>query len=518
MAGAGFVLWFTGLSGSGKSTLTAIVAAELRRRGVHVEPLDGDEIRKNLSKGLGFSKEDRDANIRRLGFVAKLIARSGGCAITAAISPYREVRDEVRRGAPRFCEVFCDCPVEVLAERDPKGLYKKALRGEIKNFTGVDDPYEAPLSPELHLHTYREAPELSAQRVLTRLEELGFVPRAGALALEGDVPALIPPHGGELQERLLVGDEADAELERARALAAITLGRDEEGWLAGLASGALSPLSGFMGEKDYLRVTRAERLERGLFWPVPVVLRVPAGAAVPAAGTSIALASGDGRLLGTLAVTEIWQLLQAGESATCLAGDVKVFAWPSWFEARVTARALRARLESRGQRRVTALASSGIPSMADEYLARAALELSDALLVLPLESRAAVPLAVRARCWQRLADGYFAEGRVEVAAAALPSEPGSEAWAALLAVMAQNLGAERLVLPQAMLRHSSFGAKELQIELCAHELPHFSARLRGYTTSHSGPSVDGSPLHFDNAAAALQHPDHFRPEVLEGLR
>src|SRR5689334_24733741 len=140
----GFVVWFTGMSGAGKSTLAAMLAAELTRRGVHVESLDGDVVRTYLSKGLGFSREDRDTNIRRLGFVAKLVARSGACAITAAISPYRITRDEVRRSFPRFCEVYCDCPLEVLAERDPKGLYRRAMRGEIKNFTGVDDPYEGP--------------------------------------------------------------------------------------------------------------------------------------------------------------------------------------------------------------------------------------------------------------------------------------------------------------------------------------------------------------------------------------
>src|SRR5215208_3361 len=134
----GFIVWFTGLSGSGKSTLAAMLSAELRSRGVHVETLDGDEVRTHLSKGLGFSKEDRDTNIRRIGFVAKLIARSGSCAITAAISPYGEIRDEQRRAAGgRFCEVFCSCPIDALAARDAKGLYKKALAGEIKNFTGV---------------------------------------------------------------------------------------------------------------------------------------------------------------------------------------------------------------------------------------------------------------------------------------------------------------------------------------------------------------------------------------------
>src|SRR5947208_12964282 len=149
MSQRGFVVWFTGLSGSGKSTLAAMLAGEIARRGVHVETLDGDEVRTHLSKGLGFSKEDRDTNIRRIGFVAKLIARSGSCAITAAISPYREVRDELRGQTSGFVEVFVRAPLDTLVERDTKGLYRKAIAGEIANFTGVSDPYEEPLHPEV---------------------------------------------------------------------------------------------------------------------------------------------------------------------------------------------------------------------------------------------------------------------------------------------------------------------------------------------------------------------------------
>src|SRR5882672_4959394 len=147
MSQRGFVVWFTGLSGAGKSTLASMLAGEIARRGTHVETLDGDEVRMHLSKGLGFSREDRDTNIRRIGFVAKLVARSGACAITAAISPYREIRDEQRRSIGRFCEVYCECPIGILQRRDAKGLYARALAGEIKGFTGVDDPYEAPASP-----------------------------------------------------------------------------------------------------------------------------------------------------------------------------------------------------------------------------------------------------------------------------------------------------------------------------------------------------------------------------------
>jgi adenylyl-sulfate kinase len=173
----GFTVWFTGLSGAGKSTLAKLIENELRSRGLRVEVLDGDVIRTHLSKGLGFSKADRDTNIRRIGWVCEVLSRNGVAAIAAAISPYREIRDEVRGKVERFVEVYMECPVPVLAERDVKGLYKKALAGEIKNFTGVDDPYEPPLNPEVVCHTDgRETPAESAAKVLRKLEELGYVP------------------------------------------------------------------------------------------------------------------------------------------------------------------------------------------------------------------------------------------------------------------------------------------------------------------------------------------------------
>ncbi len=174
----GFTLWFTGLPSSGKSTLARRVEEILLERGMNVEVLDGDEVRENLSKGLGFSKEDRDTNIRRIGFVAKLLARNGVVAITAAISPYRDVRDEMRRAIGRFVEVYVECPIDVLKERDVKGLYKKALAGEIKHFTGVDDPYEPPLKPEVVVHSDREGVDESVARIVGTLEVLGYIPRA----------------------------------------------------------------------------------------------------------------------------------------------------------------------------------------------------------------------------------------------------------------------------------------------------------------------------------------------------
>ncbi|MGH8014035.1 MAG: adenylyl-sulfate kinase [Candidatus Binataceae bacterium] len=175
----GFTLWFTGLSGAGKSTLANLAAEELRRRSHRVEILDGDEVRTNLSKGLGFSKEDRDTNIRRIGYVCGLLARNGVIAISAAISPYRAIRDEIRARHQRFFEVFVKCPLETLIERDVKGLYKKALKGEIPNFTGVSDPYEEPLNPEVIVETDRETVADSLARLLTRLETLNYISRNG---------------------------------------------------------------------------------------------------------------------------------------------------------------------------------------------------------------------------------------------------------------------------------------------------------------------------------------------------
>lgn len=171
----GFTLWFTGLSGAGKSTLAEIVQQRLREMGRRVELLDGDEIRKNLSQGLGFSKADRDANILRIAFVARLLSRNGVVAITAAISPYRAIRDQARAEISNFVEVFVDCPLEVCEQRDVKGLYKKARSGEITQFTGISDPYEAPEHPEIHLHTDAENLEQDVEIIFTRLRELGLL-------------------------------------------------------------------------------------------------------------------------------------------------------------------------------------------------------------------------------------------------------------------------------------------------------------------------------------------------------
>lgn len=171
----GFTVWFTGLPSSGKSTLAKVLRDEIEKKNRHVEILDGDEVRLRLSKGLGFSKEDRDENIRRISYVAKIITRCGAVAITCAISPYKSLRQEARQEIQDFIEVFVDCELEQCIKRDLKGLYKKALSGEIKNFTGISDPYEKPDSPEITVNTSSETIEQSLKKIVSGLTKLGYL-------------------------------------------------------------------------------------------------------------------------------------------------------------------------------------------------------------------------------------------------------------------------------------------------------------------------------------------------------
>jgi adenylylsulfate kinase len=173
---AGATIWFTGLSGAGKTTAARLVSDILRRRGQPTELLDGDVVRENLSKGLGFSKSDRDTNVRRIGWVCELLSRHGVFVCAAAISPYEEVREEIRQKIDRFALVYCTAPLAVLEGRDVKGLYRKARAGEIQHFTGIDDPYEPPRSPDVTVRSDgSETPESSAERVVSALERLGWL-------------------------------------------------------------------------------------------------------------------------------------------------------------------------------------------------------------------------------------------------------------------------------------------------------------------------------------------------------
>ncbi|MEO1146756.1 MAG: adenylyl-sulfate kinase [Cyanobacteria bacterium J06638_22] len=186
----GVTVWFTGLSGAGKTTICRAVEQELRTRAVNLEVLDGDVVRENLTKGLGFSKEDRDENIRRIGFVSNLLTRNGVIVLVSAISPYRAVREEVREQIGDFIEVYVSAPLDVCEGRDVKGLYRRARAGEIKNFTGIDDPYESPLNPEVECKTHEETLQQSVDKVLAALEKAGCI-HQGSVPSSAQAGALV---------------------------------------------------------------------------------------------------------------------------------------------------------------------------------------------------------------------------------------------------------------------------------------------------------------------------------------
>ncbi len=325
---SGFVVWLTGLSGTGKSTLASLLTTELIARGVQVECLDGDEVRKVLSHGLGFAREDRDRNVRRIGFVARMVARSGACAITAAISPYRALRDEIRSKTENFIEVYCECPIEVLTTRDPKGLYKRALAGEIKNFTGVDDPYEAPENPEVHLRTDLSSPEECLAQIISVLDERGL--------LENDPKqsAKLPPaFGGEVFEsRKLTSAEAERDLPR------VDVPPDLAEEIKFVAAGFLSPVSGFMSERESHKVANSGALERGTpWWTSPFVLPVKDARDIEP-GDSVLLISG-GEVFAEATCQELWE----EDGQTFMGGPLDAIVTAS-----VSARAIRKELGAQG--------------------------------------------------------------------------------------------------------------------------------------------------------------------------
>ncbi len=419
----GFVLWFTGLSGAGKSTLAALVSERLREQGVHVECLDGDEVRKHLSWGLGFSREDRDRNVRRIGYVARMVARAGACAVTAAISPYRSVRAEVREQAERFVEVYCECPISVLSERDPKGLYKRALAGEIKHFTGVDDPYEAPEAPEVHLHTDRQSPEECVDIIIGRLVELGHV-SADAETAGARLPA---PYGGELFDAPVRPLDEGAPLARR-----IEVTETEAAQTSLIAAGYFSPVSGFMTRRELEEVHKNRHLERGLEWTVPVHCEVAERAGLPTEGEEVGLISA-GRELGRLHVQQVTELGKRARLAGVLESITPAFA------VTPSARELRAELGRRGQSHVVAwFEERPITREVATEVATAHAFTDGVVLFVPIERR-------------ELAFEHFGRD-AQVLVCALPLAVFYEALRAPQ-IVAQNVGARRAVVSGRAARH-----------------------------------------------------------------
>jgi len=420
--GKGFVIWLTGLSGAGKSTIATLLHAELVARGRDVEVLDGDQVRTHLSRGLGFSREDRDTNVRRIGYVAGLLARNGAVAITAAISPYREVRDELRARTATFIEVYVRCSLGELVRRDVKGLYRKALAGEIANFTGVSDPYEEPLHPEVVVDTERQTATDSVEAILRHLEGRGLVP-------------------APFRDALVEDSEREAALKEAQRLPRLAVDARTAADVFMIGSGALTPLRGFLGERDYRSVVRTGRLESGGALGLPVVFRVDGEeAAVLRRRDAFALFHSD-RPVGILHVEDAFAappdaearhvygtddrahpgvatLLRAGTHA--LGGRVTAFAPPAGALGRydLTPHQVRQARAARGWRTMVGFQTRNPVHRAHEYLQKVALETVDGLLLHPLIGEVKgddIPAETRMRCYEELLRAYFPAERTLLA-------------------------------------------------------------------------------------------------------
>jgi 3'-phosphoadenosine 5'-phosphosulfate synthase len=462
----GFTIWLTGLSGAGKSTLAHSLEQALRERQRHVEILDGDEVRENLSKGLGFSKEDRDTNIRRIAYVAKLVSRSGGVAITAAISPYRAIRDEARTNIGRFVEVFVRCPLDVLVKRDTKGLYAKALRGEIAQFTGVSDPYEEPFAPEAVVETDLESVEESTAKVLRKLESLGYLaPSDGQIA----------PHGGKLVNRLASAAEATALTERLFMLPRVALTPRAVWDLDMIAVGAFSPLTGFMTRADYDSVAARMRLANGLPWSIPITLSAtPEEASRLQLGGEVALVDADGEIRAVLNIRELFERdfereaelvyrttdpAHPGVAAIKREGSVLLGGPVTVLERNVLGEPFRPyaldpidtrrAFAEREWQTVVGFQTRNPVHRAHEYLQKCALEIADGLLLHPLVGETKdddIPADVRMRCYRVLLDGYYPKDRVLLSVLPAAMRYAGPREAILHALVRKNYGCTHFIV------------------------------------------------------------------------
>jgi len=505
--GRGLVIWLTGLSGAGKSTIAQALIAQLRARGRrNVELLDGDAVRTNLSKGLGFSKEDRDTNIMRIGFVCELLSRNGVIAIAAAISPYREVRDRLRLRIPDFVEVHVSAPIATLVDRDVKGLYKKALAGEIDHFTGISDPYEEPLAAEVVLQTGGETVERSVGKLLRALELLGYIPaRASAISAEEEDrvveqlrlsgraqetialphPAppenhakspsgLIPAHGGELITRVLGGRERDSAIDDLERYPSLEISPRQWADLELIATGAYSPLRGFMNEREYRSVITDGRLANGLAWTIPILLLVDGDAAAEAKQSErVVLRDRDGRNLAFLHVEDMYRIdrevlaqkvwgttdanhpgvaLLQEEGTIALAGPIEAIRletsslFPGY---RQTPAETREVFRDRGWRTVAAFQTRNPVHRAHEYIQKVALELVDGLLLHPLvgyTKKDDVPAEVRMECYDVLLNNYYPKERVLLSVLPAAMRYAGPKEAIHHAIIRQNYGCTHFIV------------------------------------------------------------------------
>jgi sulfate adenylyltransferase/3'-phosphoadenosine 5'-phosphosulfate synthase len=489
----------------------------LQQRHILSERLDGDVVRQSLTRDLGFSKEDRDKNIERVTFVAKLLTRNGVVVLTAFISPYKRMRDNARAEIGDFIEVFVRTPMAVLLERDVKGMYKKAMAGEIQNFTGVNDPYEEPENPELILDTAGESIEESALRVIALLEERGYVAREGSGAASASVdrqagarrlaesrrtPGPSTPHGGTLVDRELQGEALKSALEHAQELPRLTLDDRELSDLEMIGVGALSPLTGFMRRLDYETVVENMRLSDGLIWAMPVTKAVTAAeAASLKEGQEVALVDDAGDAMAIMHVTDIYSYDKKREAEKCfgttdeahpgvarlyaqgdmlVGGPVQVLRRPAYSQFndyRLTPLETRKAMDEKGWKTVVGFQTRNPVHRAHEYLQKVALETIDGLLLHPLVGATKsddVPADVRMRTYEEILDHYYPKNRVMLSvfpAAMRYAGPREAVWHA---ICRKNYGCTHFIVGRDHAGvgnyYGSYDAQVLMDTLPPHEL------------------------------------------------
>jgi sulfate adenylyltransferase/3'-phosphoadenosine 5'-phosphosulfate synthase len=450
----GVTVWFTGLSGSGKTTIARRVHDLLQARHILSERLDGDVVRQSLCRDLGFSKEDRDKNIERVTFVSNILTRNGVVVLSCFISPYKRMRDNARAEIGNFLEVYVRTPLAVLVERDVKGMYKKAMAGEIQGFTGVNDPYEEPTNPELIIDTDKESIDASADRVIQLLVDRGYVPAWDAVTpvtladrteaakrveQAKKTPGPSVPHGGTLVDRELKGDARKEALERAKGLPKFGLDEREMTDLEMIGYGALSPLTGFIRKADYDTVVDSMRMTDGLVWAMPVNLATSIERAREInVGSEIALTDNAGKILATMQVTDIWQPDKQREVKACygtddmahpgvarvmtqgdvyIGGPVWVIDRPTYdtFQSyRLTPLETRRKFDELGWKTVCAFQTRNPVHRAHEYLQKVAMEIVDGLLLHPLVGATKsddVPVSVRMKTYEAILAHYYPKNR-----------------------------------------------------------------------------------------------------------
>ncbi|MBI1852863.1 MAG: sulfate adenylyltransferase [Planctomycetes bacterium] len=455
----GFCIWFTGLPSSGKTTIAYALAPKLEQLGFAVQVLDGDEVRLRLSKGLGFSRADRDENISRIAFVANSIVKSGGVAITCAISPFRVTRDAARAEIGHFVEVHVATPLDECVRRDVKGLYKKAIAGEIPSFTGISDPYEPPLHAEITVPTQTQTLEESVNLVLGTLREMGYV--------EG---GRVRPHGGVLVDRVASSERRATLLNDARSLPTLELDADTASDVENIATGLFSPLTGFLGAADFESVITKKSLESGVRWTIPIVLDVTADQAARL-GARFVLTHGE-RALAVMTVDSKYHgdkrgFCQGvfGTTDGAHPGVARVMRMGPVFlggpielvgevdgplrQRRLTPARARALFDQRGFSTIAAFQTRNVPHLGHEHLQRIALNVCDGLLVNPViggkkpgDFRDEVILAA----YETLTDRFYPRDRVVLATLHTWMRYAGPMEAIHHAILRQNLGCSHIII------------------------------------------------------------------------